>query len=259
MLITHKINIILFIILTVLLGTSAFLYDTSLWWLLVPFVLYVTLAAIGSGLVWTGYHIKAYCKNPAISHNMIAISFDDGPTPYTLKVLDLLNLYNAKATFFCIGKQIEMHPDIFKKIIEEGHTVGNHTYTHQPKFPMFSKHAIIKELKVTNEMIQLHSGMVAKFFRPPYGVTSPKMAKAITDTGYTVIGWNIRSLDAVIKDENKIVNRIKKRLKPGSIILLHDTSQKTVNVLEQLLVLLQQDNYKMVTVDHLLNIPAYEN
>jgi peptidoglycan/xylan/chitin deacetylase (PgdA/CDA1 family) len=258
MLITHKINTILVFILMAFLGASAYFYNLSWWWLLVPSVLWFIIAAIGSGLVWTGYHIKTYCKNPSEKARIVAITFDDGPTPETLKVLALLRQYNAKATFFCIGKQIEKHPEIFKQVLAEGHTVGNHTYTHLPTNGFAQKTQWLQELKLTDELILKNSGKKAKFFRPPYGVTTPYLSQALKITGHKVIGWNIRSLDAVIKDETKIFNRIKTRLKPGSIILLHDTSQKSVNVLEQLLVLLQQNNYEAVTVDRLLNIPAYE-
>lgn len=258
MLITHKINTVLVFILMAFFGAAVYYYNLSCWWLLVPPVLWFIIAAIGSGLVWTGYHIKTYCKNPAENNKIVAITFDDGPTPETLKVLDLLRQYNAKGTFFCIGKQIEKYPEIFKQVLAEGHTVGNHTYTHLPTNGFAQKAQWLQELKLTDELILINSGRKAKFFRPPYGVTTPYMAQALKATGHKVIGWNIRSLDAVIKDETTIFNRIKTRLKPGSIILLHDTSQKSVNVLEQLLVLLQQNNYEAVTVDRLLNIPAYE-
>lgn len=259
MLITHKVNIALFFTLLALFGALAFLGHTSWWWVVLPFVLWFIIAAMGSGFVWSGYHVKTFCSNPTEKEKIIAITFDDGPTPYTEQVLDLLDKYNAKATFFCIGKQIEAYPEIFKKVLERGHTVGNHTYSHLPSLGLSTKNQWLEELNVTNNLIEQNSGLKANYFRPPYGVTTPNLAKALKATGHNVIGWNIRSLDAVIKSEQKILNRIITRLKPGSIILLHDTSQKSVNVLEQLLVLLQQHNYKAVTVNRLLNLPAYEN
>lgn len=259
MFITHKVNIALFFTLLALFGALAFLGHASWWWLALPPVLWFIIAAIGSGLVWTGYHVKTFCSNPSEKKKIIAITFDDGPTPYTEKVLELLDTYNAKATFFCIGKQIETYPEIFKKILEKGHTIGNHTYSHQPMLGFSNKSQWLDELNITNNLIEQNSGLKANYFRPPYGVTTPNLGKALKATGHNVIGWNIRSLDAVIQDEQKIFDRIKIRLKPGSIILLHDTSQKSVNVLEQLLVLLHEHNYEAVTVNRLLNIPAYEN
>lgn len=255
---THKTNTALFIIAFAVLFTASFYYNVPWWAYALTLIIYLIIAAIGSGLVWTGYHVKAYCRNPAEKNKVVAITFDDGPTEFTPHVLTLLKQYNVKATFFCIGKQIEKHPEILKQIVADGHTVGNHTYSHVPQLALYSKARLLHELEYTNGLIKEYSGKQALFFRPPYGVTQPRLAAALKQTGHKVIGWNIRSLDAVIKSEEKIFQRVKKQLRPGSIILLHDTSQKSVNVLEQLLVLLQQNNYEAVTVGRLLNIPAYE-
>ncbi|WP_423740570.1 polysaccharide deacetylase family protein [Flavobacterium columnare] len=92
-----------------------------------------------------------------------------------------------------------------------------------------------------------------KFFRPPFGVTNPHIARAVREKNYQVIGWTIRSLDTVIEDENKILDRIISRLEKGKIILLHDISQKTVNVLARLLILLDQNQYKTITIEELEN------
>jgi len=253
---THKVNTGFFLAVFIFLAAYSFYQPLAWWVLIIPVLLWLTIAVIGSGLVQSGYHIKTYNRIQT-TDKKIAVTFDDGPTPSTEKVLELLKKYNVKATFFCIGKQIEKHPDILQKIINEGHTVGNHTYNHLPQMNFFSTDKILTELKSTDALIQ-HYILKPMLFRPPYGVTSPRLARALKTTGHYVVGWNIRSLDAVIEDENKIFNRIATRLAPGSIILLHDTSQKTVNVLEQLLILLQQQHYEAVTVNQLLNIPAYE-
>lgn len=253
----HKLNIAVTVAVYMLLMLLPFYFVISWWWFITPALLSFTIAGLGSAFVGSGYHVKALCSANT-SARKIAITFDDGPHPETLRVLDLLKQYGAKGTFFCIGKQIEKHPDILRKIVDEGHTVGNHTYSHSTKWGFFRKQQVIDEMKRTNDVIMGITSMKAKLFRPPFGVTSPSIAKALKITGYNVIGWNIRSLDTVIKDEHKILNRIKKQLKPGSIILLHDTSAKSVKVLEQLLVLLQKNNYEAVTVDELLNISAYE-
>jgi peptidoglycan/xylan/chitin deacetylase (PgdA/CDA1 family) len=253
---THKVNTGFF--LAVLIFLAAFSFYQPLPWrvFVIPVLLWFIIAVIGSGLVQSGYHIKTY-NGIKTTDKKVAITFDDGPTPSTENVLELLKEYNVKATFFCIGKQIEKYPDILQKIIDEGHTVGNHTYSHSPKMGFFPLNDVLNEIESTDSLIQQHT-LKSLLFRPPYGVTNPRLARALKVTGHYVIGWNIRSLDAVIEDENKIFNRITTRLAPGSIILLHDTSQKTVNVLEQLLILLQQQNYEAVTANQLLNIPAYE-
>lgn len=257
--ITHRTNTILNIAVAVLLGAAAFFCGISWWWLLIPTAIWLIMAVAGSGLVQTGYHVKTFCANPHVTEKLIAITFDDGPTPETPKVLELLRKYDAKATFFCIGRQIEKYPDIFRQTINEGHTVGNHTYSHSPKMGLWNWAEVLAELMKTNDIIWNVGGKKAKLYRPPYGVTFPNLAKAIKITGHKVIGWNIRSLDAVMQEEERILKRITSRLKPGSIILLHDTSQKSANVLEQLLVVLQRENYRLVTADELLKISAYEN
>lgn len=257
--ITHRANTAINSAVAILLGAAAFFYGVSWWCLLIPAAVWLITAVAGSGLVQTGYHVKTYCANPNVTEKFIAITFDDGPTPETPKVLELLQKYDAKATFFCIGSQIEKHPDIFRQAIHEGHTVGNHTYSHSPKMGLWNRAEVLAELMKTNDIIWNVGGVKAKLYRPPYGVTFPNLAKAVKITKHNVIGWNIRSLDAVIKDEQRILKRITSQLKPGSIILLHDTSQKSVNVLEQLLVILHRENYKLVTADQLLKINAYED
>jgi peptidoglycan/xylan/chitin deacetylase (PgdA/CDA1 family) len=213
----------------------------------------------GSTFITSNYHVKTYCSNPLETEKKIALTFDDGPNEMTLLVLDVLRQYNAKATFFCIGKNIEAHPDIFKKIVEDGHTVGNHSYSHSPFFDFYRKKQVIAEIKQTDALIESFLGKKTTLFRPPYGVTNPSIRRALAITQHKTIGWNIRSLDGITKKEKFLLDRIIKRIKPGGVVLLHDTSIQTVQVLEQLLSLLQKNNYAVVPLEQLLNIKAYED
>jgi peptidoglycan-N-acetylglucosamine deacetylase len=122
----------------------------------------------------------------------------------------------------------------------------------------FSTEKVIQEIQQNDALIQSLIGIKPKFYRPPFGVTNPKIARALAVTQHRVIGWNNRSLDTVINEESKILNRINKKVNPGGIILLHDTSFKTVHVLEQLLLFLQSENYEVTPLDELLNLNAYE-
>jgi peptidoglycan/xylan/chitin deacetylase (PgdA/CDA1 family) len=203
--------------------------------------------------------VKAFCNNAFETQQNIAITFDDGPSPNTLLVLDLLKKHEVKATFFCIGKNIEKHPELLTKIIQEGHIVGNHSYSHSPFFDFFRTKRVLQELENTNALIQKISGKKVQFFRPPFGVTNPSIRKALEVTKHLVIGWNIRSMDGLIKNENLIYKRIINRISPGSIILMHDTTLQSVNVLEKVLLFLKENNYKVVSLEQLLNIKAYEN
>nr|WP_294934979.1 polysaccharide deacetylase family protein [uncultured Flavobacterium sp.] len=255
----HK-NIIVFCVaVLVVLSVSGFYFEVKWRLFLLLFLFWLTMTIWGVSDIRLGYFVKTYSSNPNEKDRKIAISFDDGPHPMTEKVLDLLQQYNAKATFFCIGKQIEKHPDIFKRIIAEGHTVGNHSYSHSNRFGIFPTMKVIEEINHTNQIIEQLSGKKALFFRPPFGVTNPKIARAVAKTKHYVIGWNNRSLDTVIPEEKKIFERVKSKVAPGGIILLHDTSLKTVGVLEQLLLFLQSEKYDVITIDTLLNLPAYED
>jgi peptidoglycan/xylan/chitin deacetylase (PgdA/CDA1 family) len=227
-----------------------FLLVACLWFLIVFW---------GSTFIASNYHVKTYCNNPLETEKKIALTFDDGPNEMTLLVLDVLKKYNAKATFFCIGKNIEVHPDILKRTIAEGHTVGNHSYSHSPFFDFYRKNQVIAEIQQTDTLIESVLGKKTMLFRPPYGVTNPSISKALVVTQHKTIGWNIRSLDGVVKKEDFLLDRIIKRIKPGGIVLLHDTSIQTVNVLEQLLSFLQTNNYTVVPLEELLNIKAYED
>ena len=213
----------------------------------------------GSTFIASNYHVKTFCNNPLETEKKIAITFDDGPNETTVLVLDVLKKYNAKATFFCIGKNIEAHPDILKRTIEEGHIIGNHSYSHSPFFDFYRKNQVIAEIQQTDSLIESVLGKKTRLFRPPYGVTNPSIRRALAVTKHKTIGWNIRSLDGVIKKENFLLDRIIKRIKPGGIVLLHDTSIQTVNVLEQLLSFLEKNNYSVVPLEELLNIKAYED
>lgn len=213
----------------------------------------------GSAFIGSNYHVKTYCGNPLEKENKIALTFDDGPHEMTILVLDVLKKHNAKATFFCIGKNIETHPEILRKVIEAGHTVGNHTYSHSSFFDFYRKDKVVAEIKQTDTLIESILGKKPNLFRPPYGVTNPSIRRALEVTKHKTIGWNIRSLDGVVKKEDFLLNRIIKRIKPGGIVLLHDTSIQTVTVLEQLLSVLEQNNYTVVPLEELLNIKAYED
>lgn len=230
----------------------------SIWWFVLLLIIWFIITALGSGLVGWSYHLKILNANKNGTKNHIAITFDDGPNPqFTPQVLALLKQHDAKATFFCIGKHIETHPELFKQIITEEHTIGNHTYSHANNFGFFKTQKVQAELQQTNSIIKKISGLNPKLYRPAFGVTNPRIARAVTNLNVTTIGWNKRSLDTTNLSEFQILKRATKNIKTGDVILLHDTSEKSVRVLEQLLLFLQDNNFQSVTVDTLFNIKAY--
>lgn len=233
----------------VLFSINYFFFLAGLWLLLTIF---------GSGLIQWNYFFKSLHSNSSIKENLVAITFDDGPDPeHTPKVLALLEKHKAKGTFFCIGKHVEVHPELFKKIIASGHSVGNHTYSHSKSFGFFKTSQVIKELELTDTLFHEISKKMPRMYRPAFGVTNPKIKKALKTTKHIAIGWNKRSLDALPYSENFCFNRVTKNLKKGDVILLHDTSDKSIAILERLLLFLESKQMRSVTVDTLLNIEPY--
>ncbi|AUP79586.1 polysaccharide deacetylase family protein [Flavivirga eckloniae] len=249
-----SVNIITIIVLLVLIFTGNFFK----WYVFALVIVWFLVTIAGSFFIKWNYHLKSLHCNKTIKGNKIAITFDDGPHPeFTPKVLELLKKYDAKATFFCIGKHIETYPNIFSEIIKQGHTVGNHTYTHANNFGFFKTKNVIRELQKTNDIVKNIMGLTMQLYRPAFGVTNPRIKRAIKETQLQSIGWNVRSLDTTSRTPDKIFKRVTKNLSKGDIILLHDTSLKTITVLERLLLFLQKQNIESVTIDSLFNIKAY--
>lgn len=184
----------------------------------------------------------------------ISITFDDGPCSQTLEILQLLKDHNAKGSFFVTGKLAAGNPDIILQITQQGHILGNHSYNHKPWFPVLPVDSIKEEISKTQKVLKDITGSEPKYFRPPYGVTNPLLAKALSGFALTTAGWSVRSLDTVKKNSKKISARIIRKIKPGSIILLHDTSAQCIPVLKQLLVYCARNKIQPVTLDELINV-----
>ena len=240
---------------------AAFNFMFALPWWVYPAILmlWFSVTLCGSFFIRWNYHLTSMHSNKNISKNQVSLTFDDGPQPeFTPKVLALLKQYNAKATFFLIGKNAEKHPELVQDILRQGHSVGNHTYSHTDGFGFFGTSKVISELKQANSVVEKISGFKMTLYRPAFGVTNPNIQKAVKTLKLSSIGWSIRSLDTTKRSEETILKRITSRVSKGDIILLHDTSEKTIEVLERLLLFLQVNNLKSVAVDELLNIRAYE-
>lgn len=167
--------------------------------------------------------------------NTIFLTFDDGPIPdLTPGILNILEKYNAKATFFCVGDNIRKYPEILKKTIEAGHSIGNHTQ-HHLKAWRTSEIDYLDDLDTCYEFIQKHLSEPKKLFRPPYGQISPKLARKIAQKGYEVIMWDVLSKDynAKLKPELILLNTIK-HTENGTIIVFHDNIKAENNVLKVL-------------------------
>ncbi len=237
---------------------TGFFGDVPAWLYVLFVVIWILITAIGSFQIRWNYHFQSLNHNYKTSEKYISLTFDDGPDPqFTPKVLSLLNIHNAKATFFLIGKNAEKYPELVQQIIKEGHTIGNHSFSHSKNFGFFPTDKIVSELMQNNKIIKEIAGKDMTMFRPPFGVTNPNIKKALRKTNHQSIGWSKRSLDTTSLSVEKILRRITVDLKKGDIILLHDSSAKTIAVLEQLLLFLQSHQLQSVPVDRLLEIEAY--
>ncbi|WP_432412044.1 polysaccharide deacetylase family protein [Rasiella sp. SM2506] len=250
-----KTTLILFIVLFVALSLFSLLVQFPVWVFYVLIALFFLLLTVGSFSMSRNFFLKSFTELKSNPRNTVALTFDDGPHPlYTPQVLALLKQYNATATFFCIGKNAEKYPALVQQIIADGHFIGNHSFSHKPHIGFNGTKCWINELKKTDTVLETILGEKPTLFRPPYGVTTPHLAKAIEFTNHTVVGWNIRTYDtSPIRHKDAMLKYIKMHTEPGSVILLHDTHQRIPYVLEHTLIYLQEHGYKTVSINNLMD------
>jgi polysaccharide deacetylase family sporulation protein PdaB len=190
----------------------------------------------------------------------VALTFDDGPDPrYTPKVLDVLKEYDVKGTFFLLGARAKALSHITKRIHEEGHDIGNHTYWH-PKLDTEKPDRFHWELTKTQNVLQDILGFRPSLFRPPYGAFSEEMLKMASEMGYSTIAWSVDSVDWMQLSPEQIQKNVLSNVHPGAIILMHDGGNwdmdllGTVNALHEIIPRLKEDGIEFVTVSELLNI-----
>ena len=191
------------------------------------------------------------CRMPN-NDNGIFLSFDDGPHENTVAILGLLKKHEAKGNFFCIGKHLEEFPQLAQQLVDEGHFIGNHSYSHSSGFPTKPKNSMVEEIQRTNKIIEKYTGESCQFFRPPFGVTNPTIAKAVKILNMQCIGWSIRSFDTTDREGRKAITKIKRNLKSGDIILLHDYSPQILAILEELLLFLKDHKFNAQRIDTIL-------
>jgi peptidoglycan/xylan/chitin deacetylase (PgdA/CDA1 family) len=210
-------------------------------------------AIVGVG-AFTG-HVRFARANDVVDCaqvKCVALTFDDGPTPYTDRLLSILTANKAKATFFEIGNKVAANPAGAKRVVEAGMELGNHTWEH-PNMTTLPLEDVPSQVSRANDAIAAATGVTPKLWRPPGGLTNAAVNEQAGKVGLAGILWDVIPYDW-INDSNTAASRVllMAQIKPGSVVLLHDTYSSTVDIVEQFIPVLKANDYHFVTVTQLL-------
>ena len=230
------------------------------WLIIILLVFIIIFLTWASADVGSNFVLKVMCKGKT-KEPVVALTFDDGPDEeLTLRVLEVLKRHNVKATFFLVGSRAKELPHIVKRIVEDGHVVANHSYSHRGFFPLGTPRQVKRDLQMCNEAISSIVHKRVKLFRPPFGVTNPMIGMAVRNSGFNTIGWSIRSFDTVTRHSRESVcQRVVDKLHSGGIILLHDKCAEADVLLEKLIPAILERGYRFVSLSELLHIDVYED
>jgi peptidoglycan/xylan/chitin deacetylase (PgdA/CDA1 family) len=229
----------------------------------------VALAAIGLGY-WTAYRPTSQTFGPfpyqaEVSEPLVALTFDDGPNePYTSRLLDLLDERGVRATFFQVGRCAERYPSASRRVVESGHVLGNHSYSHQFS-SYFREPSQRREIERSQQALAAVTGVVPALYRPPWLCHWPWVLASIHDHGLQVVsGLFGHPLELVQPPAMIMAASAAKITKPGSIVIFHDgfdarggRRDQSVAAIGPLIDTLAGRGYRFVTVDQLLGVPAY--
>lgn len=233
---------------------------------LLPLVLLLSFVAYGYFIPASPVFGKVYYKGNTLE-KVVALTLDDGPNePYTSQILDILATYGIEATFFTTGRNVELYPEIAKRIIAEGHILGNHSYTHMANHALTTQGS--EDIKLAQNTIFKIVGLRPHLYRPPHGKKSPWELQYLKSENMIEVTWSVSTEELNARPAELVAQDILKKTKPGGIILLHDgygndhnspeaDKTLTVKVLPIIIESLQDKGYKFVTVPELLGVPAY--
>ena len=226
-----------------------------LWWLAGICSLAGTLVGLGVSFPQWQMFGNSIC-GVATKRKIIALTFDDGPDrENTSALLALLAQRKARATFFCIGKRVARQPELVRRMVAEGHRVENHTFKHSPATNIYSVARLREKLTRTQAEIHRATGRSPEFYRPPAGLTNPRVFRVTHELGLKVTGYTARGLDRRNDPPEKIAGRLLRKLRPGAIFLLHDAGvprERLLAVVTLLLDKLEAEGYQCVRLDELV-------
>jgi len=200
----------------------------------------------------------AIIKSATLSkgQKIIALTFDDGPWPQsTEQVLDILKENNVKGTFFVVGRNIKNYPDILKRVVAEGHAIGNHTWHHW--YHAMNPQLAAYEVAQTTNLIYQVTGVKTNLFRPPGGIMNNGVAAYAKNSQYAIVMWSSDSIDYSQPSVPKLINNIFRLAKPGGIVLMHDgggNRSHTIKALPEIIAKFRSQGYSFVTVPELLEM-----
>jgi peptidoglycan/xylan/chitin deacetylase (PgdA/CDA1 family) len=254
-----KHNIFTFFTLTAIVLSSVIFWESGLALYVIPILtaMYVAVIAYGSWRIQANYYLTSINKGKSKS---IALTFDDGPDPVnTPKILDTLQQYNIKATFFVIGKKAEQFPELLKRIDEEGHTIGNHSYGHSYLIGFYTSKALYQDIERCNDVIMQIIGKKPQYFRPPFGVTNPNYADAMKGLNLQSIGWSLRSMDTRAKNKYQVIEKVISRVQKKDIVLFHDRLACTAEALPDIIEHFQNKKLTIEPLSSCIKLEPYAN
>jgi len=191
------------------------------------------------------------------NEKVIALTFDDGPWPDSIRILDILRENDVKATFFWLGQNVPRYPEIVRRTIAEGHAIGNHTWNH--RYPNMDAATAAAEVDNTAAKIFQETGVRTVLFRPPGGYLNNGVAAYAKRKNYAVVMWSIDTKDYLQPAAKTLADRVIRQAHPGAIVLMHDgggSRRRTVEALPMIIQRLRQQGYRFATVQELLAIQA---
>ncbi len=246
----------LYLLVTAVLLVPVLQGAASWYWLLLPLLVYISVLVPAAMKIQWNFFVQGIHQGKG-SQKQVALTFDDGPAAYTGTILDILQAQQVPAAFFLIGKNIQAGEALVQRMVAEGHLVGNHSFEHGFGFDLKSAKSMLSELRLTDSLVKELTGKQVRWFRPPYGVTNPNVAKAAVKGGYKVIGWSLRSLDTVAKEPAALLQRLQHLTHAGAIVLLHDSCAITAEVLPAYIQWLKTNGYQVVALDKLIQHSPY--
>jgi peptidoglycan-N-acetylglucosamine deacetylase len=243
-----------------LLAVLLFIFDSRL--AAVPLAGFLLLCLAAPFFPRFGFYLPVISRGTS-GKKAVAITFDDGPDPLTAPpLLKLLLTHQVQATFFITGKKAAAHPELVKMVVSHGHSVGNHSYHHSYRMLFKTCPSIVEDIEATQKVLR-DLGIRPLIFRPPAGITSPRLGSALTKTGLYLVNFSCRALDGGNRRIKNLGGKILKRVRPDDIILLHDCRPPNeslipqwLNEIEHLLAGLAAAGFAVLPLSELIGKPV---